>query len=380
MKIGIEGQRLFRAKKHGMDFVALELIRNIQKLDKENEYFVFVKPDEDRCLESTDNVKIIELTGGPFPTWEQIALPNAVKSYGCDLIHCTSNTAPNFGSTPLILTLHDIFFLETFSLFTKSYSLYQRFGNTYRRLTVPPLIRKAKKIITVSESEKSRIVNFFKIDENKVRVIYNGVSDKFHQTVSEEEKIRIKELYDLPERYILHLGNTDPKKNTERVVEAYIRYFDTCKHKIPLVLADYPEIMVNLILTTHSRMDLKKYIYRLDYIVNNDLPAIYTMAEIFLYPSLRESFGIPLLEAMSCGTAVISSNVFAMPEVAEDAAYLIDPANPEDLAAAIQELIAHPEIRQAYIEKGLIQSRKFSWQKMAMEYIEVYESIVNKST
>ena len=380
MKIGIEGQRLFRAKKHGMDFVALELIRNIQKLDKENEYFVFVKPDEDRCLESTDNVKIIELTGGPFPTWEQIALPNAVKSYGCDLIHCTSNTAPNFGSTPLVLTLHDIFFLETFSLFTKSYSLYQRFGNTYRRFTVPPLIRKAKEIITVSESEKSRIVNFFKIDEKKVKVIYNGVSDKFHQPVSEEEKIKIKEKYDLPERFILHLGNTDPKKNTERVVEAYIRFFDACTHKIPLVLADYPEIMVNLILTTHNRMDLKKYILRLDYIVNSDLPAIYTMAELFLYPSLRESFGIPLLEAMSCGTPVISSNVFAMPEVAEDAAYLIDPLNPEDIATAIQKLIDHPEIQQSYIEKGFIQSKKFSWQKMAKEYIEVYQNIVNKST
>jgi len=376
MKIGIEGQRLFRAKKHGMDFVALELIRNIQKLDKENEYVVFVKPDEDRCLESTDNVKIIELTGGPFPTWEQIALPKAVKSYGCDLLHCTSNTAPNLGNTPLVLTLHDIFFLETFSLFTKSYSLYQRFGNTYRRFTVPPLIRKAKKIITVSNSEKSRIVNFFKIDGKKVNVIYNGVSEQFHQPVSAEEKIRIKEKYNLPERYILHLGNTDPKKNTERVLEAFIRYFDKCEHKIPLVLADYPEALVNLILTTHARMDLKEYVHRLDYIVNSDLPAIYSMAEIFLYPSLRESFGIPLLEAMSCGTPVISSSVFAMPEVAEGAAYLVDPLNPDDIAAAIHTLMRDSKLRESYIEKGFLQSKKFSWQKMATQVIDLYKEVL----
>lgn len=376
MRIGIEGQRLLRAKKHGMDFVALELIRNIQSLDKENEYFIFIKPGEDRCLESTDNVRIIELDGGPFPLWEQFALPKAVKYYGCELIHCTSNTAPNFGGTPLVLTLHDIFFLETFSLFTKSYSLYQRFGNTYRRYTVPPLIRKAKKIITVSKSEKSRIVNFFRMDDKKVRVIYNGVSDKFRKPVPDEEKIRVKEQYGLPDRFILHLGNTDPKKNTERVLESYIRFLDSCDHKIPLVLADYPEVLVDLILTTHGRTDVREYIHRLDYIVNKDLPAIYTLAEIFLYPSLRESFGIPLLEAMCCETPVISSNVFAMPEVAGNAAYLIDPLNPDAIANAIRDLIAHPELREALIEKGREQSMKFSWEKMAAQVIELYKEVL----
>ncbi|MBN1198127.1 MAG: glycosyltransferase family 4 protein [Bacteroidales bacterium] len=376
MKIGIEGQRLFRATKHGMDFVALELIRNIQLLDQENEYVVFVKPGEDKCLESTTNVKIIELEGGPFPLWEQIALPKAVKAYGCDLIHCTSNTAPNFGSTPLILTLHDIFFLETFSLFTKSYSLYQRFGNTYRRYIVPDLVKKAKRIITVSKSEKSRIVDFFHMDEKKVKVIYNGVSEKFRIPVSEEEKIRVKREYSLPDNYLLHLGNTDPKKNTERVLTAYIQYLDICKHKIPLVLVDYPELLTHKLLHHLGRMDVKDYIHRLDYVVNKDLPAMYTMAELFLYPSLRESFGIPLLEAMCCGTAVISSDVFAMPEVAEDAAYLIDPSKPESISSAMRDLIAHPEMRQSYIEKGKLQSTKYSWKKMATQVMELYKEVI----
>lgn len=377
MKIGIEGQRLFRAKKHGMDFVALELIRNIQILDKDNEYYVFVKPGEDKCLESTSNVRIIELEGGPFPLWEQIALPKAVKSYGCELIHCTSNTAPNFGSTPLVLTLHDIFFLETFSLLTKSYSLYQRFGNTYRRYTVPYLVRKAKRIITVSRSEKSRIVDFFRMDDKKVKVIYNGVSEKFRKPVSEEEKIRVKREYNLPDKYLLHLGNTDPKKNTERVIVAYTQFLDACQHKIPLVLADYPDLLIKNLLHHMGRMDLHEYIHRLDYVVNKDLPAIYSMAEIFLYPSLRESFGIPLLEAMCCKTPVISSNVFAMPEVAGDAAYLIDPSQPETIATAIKELISHPELRQSYIERGELQSTKFSWQMMATQVIELYKEVLS---
>ena len=103
MKIGIEGQRLFRKKKHGMDMVALELIRNLQIIDKENEYFIFVKPDEDnKVLSETSNFKIIELEGGAYPTWEQMALPKAAKKYGCDILHCTSNTAPFCTNIPLI--------------------------------------------------------------------------------------------------------------------------------------------------------------------------------------------------------------------------------------------------------------------------------------
>jgi glycosyltransferase involved in cell wall biosynthesis len=160
------------------------------------------------------------------------------------------------------------------------------------------------------------------------------------------------------------------------VLEAFIRYFDKCEHKIPLVLADYPEALVNLILTTHARMDLKEYVHRLDYIVNSDLPAIYSMAEIFLYPSLRESFGIPLLEAMSCGTPVISSSVFAMPEVAEGAAYLVDPLNPDDIAAAIHTLMRDSKLRESYIEKGFLQSKKFSWQKMATQVIDLYKEVL----
>jgi len=126
-------------------------------------------------------------------------------------------------------------------------------------------------------------------------------------------------------------------------------------------------------------MDVRDYIHRLDYVVNDDLPAIYTMAEVFLYPSLRESFGIPLLEAMCCYTPVVSSNVFAMPEVAGDAAYLVDPTQPETIAAAIQDMIAHPELRQSHIEKGLQQSQKFSWQKMAKQVIGLYQEVLTET-
>ena len=229
MKIGIEGQRLFRQKKHGMDFVALELVRNIQQNDHVNEYFVFIKPGPDKCLQSTENVHIIELPGRSYPFWEQIALPEAAVRYGCDLLHCTSNTAPIHCRVPLILTLHDIFYMEVISLFRKGFSTYQKFGNMYRRYVVPLAVKKSRKIITVSFSEKQRIADFFKLYDDRLTVVYNGVSENFKPVTNPAELNRVSELYKLPDNFIFTLGNTDPKKNTAGVIKAYTLYHQQSK-------------------------------------------------------------------------------------------------------------------------------------------------------
>ena len=140
MKIGIEAQRIFRKKKHGMDMVAIELIRNLQLTDQENEYVVFVKPDEDdQVIHETKNFKIVRLNRSLYPVWEQIALPRAVKKEGCRILHCTSNTAPVFTSVPLIVMLHDIIYMESsyLEILRGSGTWYQKFGNIYRKLVVP---------------------------------------------------------------------------------------------------------------------------------------------------------------------------------------------------------------------------------------------------
>ena len=123
MIIGIEAQRIFRKNKHGMDYVVLQEIKELQQIDTENEYYVFVKPGEDRCIESTKNVHIIELNCPSYPLWEQWALPRAAKKYGVEILHCTSNTAPIWCNIPLVLTLHDIIFLEPRD--KQNHSLYQ---------------------------------------------------------------------------------------------------------------------------------------------------------------------------------------------------------------------------------------------------------------
>ncbi|WP_372744824.1 glycosyltransferase family 4 protein, partial [Lutibacter sp.] len=329
MIIGIEGQRLFRKKKHGMDMVALELIRNLQIIDKENQYFIFVKPDEDHSvLTETSNFKIIELDGGIYPMWEQIALPKAAKKYGCEILHCTSNTAPIFSNIPLITILHDIIYMESsyYKILSGSASTYQKFGNVYRRLVIPRVVKKSDKIVTVSHFEKNRIGDFFGMKNDKrLAAIYNGVSTHFKPVSDEIELKRVKDKYKLPDHFFFFLGNTDPKKNTKGTLKAFSDFLKESKSDYKLVMLDYDSKELEKLLDEIGDKQLIEQIVLTGYVVNTDLPAIYSLCKIFLYPSLRESFGIPMLEAMGCGVPVITSNTSSMPEVAGDAAHIIDP-------------------------------------------------------
>lgn len=177
MKIAIEAQRIFRPNKHGMDFVALETIRCLQKIDTKNEYFIFTGEGGDRCLEETPNMHIETLRCPTYPLWEQWALPRAVARVKPDLLHCTSNTAPVWGRTPLVLTLHDIIFLEKQA--SRNKSSYQSLGRIYRRLVVPRILPKCRKIITVSQFECDRIRTALGLDPERITAIYNGYNERF---------------------------------------------------------------------------------------------------------------------------------------------------------------------------------------------------------
>lgn len=195
MKIAIEAQRIFRSNKHGMDFVALESIRELQKIDTKNEYFIFVSPGDDHCLEETPNMHIIEINCPTYPLWEQIALPCAVAKMKVDLLHCTSNTAPIFCPVPLVLTLHDIIFLEPRQSTNKS--LYQNLGWYYRKLVVPRILPQCKKIITVSNFECNRIKKALHLSDNQITAIYNGYNQHFSP---------ISDISTVTEKYIKEQG------------------------------------------------------------------------------------------------------------------------------------------------------------------------------
>ena len=373
MKIAIEAQRIFRPHKHGMDFVALEVIRELQKLDTENEYYILTAPGEDHCLTPTSNFHIVEIKCPSYPLCEQLALPRAIRRIKPDLLHCTSNTAPVFCSVPLVLTLHDIIFLEKRA--GKNSSLYQNMGWYYRRLVVPRIIKHCRKIITVSNFECNRIRSFLNLEENRITAIHNGYSQRFQQLETPRTQIQ-KYLPD--EEYLFFLGNTDPKKNTPRTLKAYSLYLKKSTKRLPLLIADLKEDAIDRILNQEQIEEIKPMLRYPGYIPHTDLPAIYNKASVFLYTSLRESFGIPLLEAMACGTPVITSNTSAIPEIAGKDALLINPEKAETIAEALIELEQNPLLRQQQIDYGLERVKHFSWQQTAHRLLNVYQDVIQK--
>ena len=371
MKIAIEAQRIFRPNKHGMDFVALETIRELQKIDHENEYFIFVSPGPDHCLNESDNMHIVELRCPSYPLWEQVALPRAVARVRPDLLHCTSNTAPVKCPVPLVLTLHDIIFLEKRQ--SSSRSLYQEMGWHYRRLVVPRILSECRKIITVSNFECNRIREALNLPKDRLTAVYNGYSPHFRQMPPAPE---IVHKYVPSDDYLFFLGNTDPKKNTPRVLMAYGLYLRQSKHKRPLLIADLKEEAIDGILSAEGIKEVKPYLSFPGYIPNADLAALYNGAFAFLYPSLRESFGIPMLESMACGTPVIAGNTSAMPEIAGEGALLADPLDENDIARKILLLEEDDTFYQQQVDYGLERVKLFSWRKSAEALLKIYKEII----
>lgn len=371
MKIAIEAQRIFRTNKHGMDFVVLEAIRELQKIDKENEYFIFVSPGEDRCLQASDNVHIIEVKCPSYPLWEQIALPHAVNKVKPDLLHCTSNTAPIRNAIPLVLTLHDIIFLEPRQNSSKSW--YQNMGWYYRRLVVPRILPKCKKIVTVSQFECNRIQEALQLSPDKITAIYNGYNQHFHPIEHSLEKTK---KYIPVNDYLFFLGNTDPKKNTTRTLKAYSLYLKQSIYKRPLLIADLKSEYVDQILKENQIEDIRSSLYMPGYVANTDLAYVYNGAFAFLYTSLRESFGIPLLEAMACGTPVITSNTSSMPEVGGPGAILTDPFNEQSIVDKLLLLENDSVFYQTQVAYGLTRVKNFSWEQTAHSLLKLYESLL----
>lgn len=376
MRIGIEAQRIFRKNKHGMDYVVLQEIKELQQIDHVNEYYVFVKPGEDHCVESTKNVHVIELKCPSYPLWEQWALPKAAKKYALDILHCTSNTAPVWCDIPLVLTLHDIIFLEPRDKNNKS--LYQNMGWFYRRWNVPRILSKCRRIITVSNFEMENIISKLSIPRKRMAMIYNGYNEWFKPIGNcDFPKVVSQEL--TAKSFFFFLGNTDPKKNTERTLVAYSNYLNQSQIKRKLLMADLAPEYLNGIIERNHIGNIREHIVMPGYIVNSDLPLIFNNAFAFLYTSLRESFGIPLLEAMACGTPVITSNTSSMPEIGGPNAILVNPENCDEITTMMLRL----ESDQAFYERqrliGLERAKLFSWKKTAENLLNLYQEVYQET-
>lgn len=360
-----------------MDIVALETIKRLQYVDQDNTYFLFCFSDQDGYqLQETSNLRIIKIPRIPSPIAEQFLLPLLAIKYNLDILHSTGNTSPLFLPCKRLITLHDIIYLEKKDQL-KGGTLYQRIGKKYRKYIVPKIVKKADSLITVSENERNIITTKLPELSARLKVIQNAYGSHF---MPKPDELTLSGMlkYKVPAKpFIFFLGNTDPKKNTVNVLKAYHQLRSTGKTTLKLVIADLSRYELNKLLSRHHLESIQNDIHITNYIRNEDLPDIYNRASIFLYPSLRESFGLPILEAMACGTPVITSGSYAMPETAGDAAMMVNPESPESIASAIEKLCTNDELMQNYRTKGLERVKQFSWNASAKQLVQLYHNILS---
>lgn len=271
-----------------------------------------------------------------------------------------------------IVTIHDVFHLA----FKDLYNLFER---SYAKLLINSAVRFSDLIITVSQFSKSEILKYTKVKEDKIKVIYNGVDTKRFKVYPEEKKIRIKNKYNLPDKFLFFVGNVKPHKNLKGLLRTFERIIGEEKD-IFLVITGKKEGFIKgdkEIFKILNNRYLKDRVIFTGYVSNEDLPLLYNLADIFVFPSLYEGFGLPPLEAMACGCPSIVSKITPLMEICGDAVYYVDPYDVEDMAKGIMKVLKDNNLREEMKRKGYERVNNFSWEKSAIEHLKLINEIFN---
>lgn len=303
--------------------------------------------------------------------WEQLVLPRYLNKLAADLLFSPCNTGP-LSVSKQVVTIHDVAFLKRAADYNKNFAKWYSF-------LLPRLAQNAVKIITVSQFSKNELTETLKISPEKIAAIYNGVGDKFkpQDRQIKEEFIKSRRL---PKRYVLALGSKIKRKNFLRLLLAWEILTRAEKIKdVSLVIAGgivkkQDADKINQLAARLPR------IYDIGYVDDENLPQLYSCAEVFVYPSLYEGFGLPPLEAMACGTPVVVSNTASLPEVAGDAGIYINPFDIEDIAEGIYKVLTNEELQNDLSYKGIKRAKLFTWENTAREtYTVLQEAAINSS-
>jgi glycosyltransferase involved in cell wall biosynthesis len=378
IKIGIDA-RFTVHNRRGIGNYTLNLIRGLAEIDSHNEYILYIdKDDSENILPKQDNFKIKKLLPSNYLVWEQFVLPMQVKKDGVDILHCTGNTAPIFisRSIKIVLTICDVMYLKKYSELPKSVSCYQRIGRLYRKLIVPRTISHVSMVLTISDFSKEDILKHIpQLDKDRIKVVYLAANEGFGQINKISDLQKIKNKFGIDCDYILILGATDPRKNIELAIKTFIELKKESKIDEKLLIIGVPDWRRTRFYSIIRESPFAEDIIFAEFVFEDELALLYRGASMFLYPSLYEGFGMPILEAMICGTPVITSNVTSIPEIAGDAAFLINPNNAEELKKSMLKLLNDESLRNKLVQRGFERAPKFSWRKTAVETLAIYETV-----
>lgn len=373
MKIGIDARCLCEEKYSGISEYTHNLVKHLLKIDSQNEYFLFYN--------SAKASRIPEFNE-PNVTHKAFKYPNKFFNLAIRFFKIASLDkmlggvdvfiTPTFLFTHLsndckkLLIIHDL-----------SFELYPEFFTAKRRLwhtLINPkeIAKKSDKIIAISQNTKNDVMKIYGVAADKIKVIYNGINELYFKPVEENRKSEVKNKYSLPENYIFYLGNLEPRKNIESLLLAFEKIQD---ESIELVIAGSQAWKYEKIYKIWQNSPVKDRIKFLGYVDEADKPVLYTLAKIFVYPSIYEGFGLPPLEAMACGTPVISSFTSSLVESVSDAGLLIDPNNYNELAQTIDKLLQDENLLTQFREKGLVHAQKFNWENASQEILKTIQSL-----
>jgi len=374
MRIAINALSV-RANYAGIGIYTKNLVDALSHIDKKNHYLLLLNVENyhDFCVHQENFENLI--VWAPFKKyyiWEQFYQPFILKKKKIDLIHGPRAVLPLFCGIKSVVTIHDLAFL----LFPE----FMPFNPIrYWDIFVKRSVLKADHVIAVSENTKRDLVRSLNIPESKISVTYEGCNGNFKMIREKSVLAPISEKYGLPHRFILYVGTIEPRKNLNVLLLAL--QILKRKHSISpkLVMVGKKGWLYSDFFKTIHTLKLEDDIVFIGYVQEEDLPYIYNLADVFVYPSKYEGFGLPLLEAMACGVPVIASNTSSIPEVLGDAGLLFSPDDPGHLSECIFEILANEASRERMVLGGLKRVQLFSWQETAQQTLNIYETICNRT-
>jgi len=372
MHIGIDAHAI-GARQGGNETYIANLIKSLAEIDGDNLYTIYLANAgaAAQWRESfTSRYKNFSVRLLPPPTplvRVPVYLTYELFRRPVDVLH-VQYTAPPFCQVPVIVTIHDLAFERMPETFTRR-------GSFQLKLTVRRTAKKAARIATVSEYSRQDLLSIYKLTPEKVVVTYNGVEPSFAPQPSipnEAEEVRRR--FGVSRDFLLAVGSLQPRKNMVRLIRAYARLRSEREDFRPqLVIVGRKLWLASEIFDEVKRQRWADDVILTGYVADEDLPALYRAARAFVYPSLFEGFGLPPLEAMACGTPVVTSDVSSLPEVTGGAALLIDPNDERALANALIEIVSNERLRAELRERGIAQAKKFTWRDAAEKTLRLYQ-------